>query len=31
MPLTEDIMHTQSYDKVGEYKLLGYTSDSYKQ
>ena len=31
MPLTEDIMHTQSYDKVDEYKPLDYTNNSYKQ
>ena len=31
MPLTEDIMHTQLYDKVDEYKTLDYTTNSYKQ
>lgn len=31
MPLTEEIMHTQFYDKVDEYNPLGYTKNSYKQ
>ena len=31
MLLTEDIMHTQFYDKVDEYNTLYYTNNSYKQ
>ena len=31
MPLTEEIMHTQFYDKVDDYKTLGCTKNSYKQ
>ena len=31
MPLTEEIMHTQSYDKVDENKTLDYTNNSYNQ
>ena len=31
MPLTEEIMHTQFYDKADEYKTLDYTKTSYKQ
>ena len=31
MPLTEEIMHTQFYDKVDEYNTLDYTKNSYKQ
>ena len=31
MPLTEEIMHTQFYDKVDEYNTLYYTRNSYKQ
>ena len=30
MPLTEEVMHTQLYDKVDEYKTLD-TNNSYKQ
>ena len=30
-PLTEEIMHTQFYDKVDEYNTLDYTNNSYKQ
>ena len=31
MPLTEEIMHTQSYDKVDEDNSLYYTNNYYKQ
>ena len=31
MPLTEEIMHTQVYDKVDEYNTLDYTNNYYKQ
>ena len=31
MPLTEEIMHTQFYDKVDEYNSLDYTKNPYKQ
>ena len=31
MPLTEEIMHTQLYDKVDEYNSLDYTNNYYKQ
>ena len=31
MPSTEEIMHTQFYDKVDEYNTLGYTRNSDKQ
>ena len=31
MPLTEEIVHTQFYDKVDEYSTLDYTRNSYKQ
>ena len=31
MPLTEEIMHTQFYDKVDEYNTFDYTKSSYKQ
>ena len=31
MPLTEEIMRTQFYDKVDEYKTLEYTNHSYRQ
>ena len=31
MPLTDDIMHTQSYNKVDEYNTLYYTNHLYKQ
>ena len=30
MPLTEEIMHTQFYDKVDEYNTLDYTKNYYK-
>ena len=31
MPLTEEIMNTQFYDKVDDYNTLEYTNNSYKQ
>ena len=31
MPLTEEIMRTQFYDKADEYNPLDYTNNSYKQ
>ena len=31
MPLTEEVMHTQFYDKAYEYNSLDYTKNSYKQ
>ena len=31
MPLTEEVMHTQVYDKVDGYNTLYYTNSSYKQ
>ena len=31
MPLTEEIMHTQTYDNVDECNPLDYTNNSYKQ
>ena len=31
MPLTEEMMHTQFHDKVGEYNTLYCTKHSYKQ
>ena len=31
MPLTEEVMRTQFYDKVGNYETLEYTNQSYKQ
>ena len=31
MPLTEEIMHTQFYEKVDAYNSLDYTKNPYKQ
>ena len=31
IPLTEEVMRTQFYDKVDEYKTLEYTEHSYRQ
>ena len=31
MPLTEEILHTQFYDKVDEYKTLGYVYKDFLQ
>ena len=31
MPLIEEIMYTQFYDKVDEYNTVDYTNNSYKQ